>query len=905
MTTISHPLSTTRRLLAGAAALTLLAPGPASALPVAAGGSSPTSAGGAQPTIGGSSSVLDVNLNAARTIIDWSTFNVSGSEAVNFYFDQRNWIVLNRVTNSAINIDGTIRAIHSATSGPTAPTGGNVWFYSPQGVAFGPNARVDVGGLLATSATVDANAFLNASNLNIPFTGSGSGGPVTVAGGGQFRASGHLAFVAPVVRTEAGATLNAGDVGTAAFGAVDSYEIRFHNTAANDLAFFTFIVPGVAAGTPHATPLHVASTSTAANTYLIAISRQQVTGLLINAPGLLIGQSSIDNYGQVTITTGRNITNGQVNEVLSTPVVGALTGSVQLGDIDAEGNVNVWLEGTNGSGDIQANNIRAGQGLLLLGNNITANDLSAGDSNVNLGSARIVAAGVVDVNSVTARTTFDLFPGLARGPGNAVTQPVVRIGTATAGANIFFSQTASIDVESITAGTEAQLFASLPVNIGSLTTNAYTRVSSSQTITIDTVVGGAIDLRSAQGITANSVVGATSVAIGTGGPADIGSIVGPSLTMDTSHAILGDVAISGDARVRTSHFDLLGDFTAANLAIESQVGDLSVGGEEEPGVTDEEFQRITVSESLSFYAGQRESSVNVPTPVYGDLTVGDLSIDPARIPQLNFFAQSERDVLVTGALIPTGEGVHLRIGDSEEDSIWKPHLIAITGSLGSAEGDALAGFTDVHAFDSVALTATDDILIGSERFLELVLEIPAAEINIGQGLPEGVAPVDDEVGRLFIVAGGLSAFATDRIVQQNTGAQGAQAGFYLTGQGVDPEDPLLIVGGAQIADMFGALQIGDGVFTTGQQASFSQRVARFEGDTTLGSIRINGCLLGVGCALSTPATQFRIQQFRPAAPRAAVDPPVLTPPPPVEDDERENEAVITGAGNEEIWRRDQ
>ena len=100
------------------------------------------------------------------------------------------------------------------------------------------------------------------------------------------------------------------------------------------------------------------------------------------------------------------------------------------------------------------------------------------------------------------------------------------------------------------------------------------------------------------------------------------------------------------------------------------------------------------------------------------------------------------------------------------------------------------------------------------------------------------------------------------------------------------------------------MQIGDGIVTSGSQATFSSRIARLDGDTGLGAIRINGCAVGLGCSLSTPASQFRIQQFRPAAPRAAVDPPVLTPPPPVDDDERESESVITGTGNEEIWRRD-
>ena len=137
------PLKTA--LACGAAAAALLAV-PAQALPVPGQGPAQV-AGGGQPTVSSSGPQMTVNINAARTIIDWSSFNVGASEGVTFNFGQRAWIVLNR-TNSAISIDGQLRAIHT----PTNAVGGNVWFYSPQGVAFGPGARVDVGAMLATSA---------------------------------------------------------------------------------------------------------------------------------------------------------------------------------------------------------------------------------------------------------------------------------------------------------------------------------------------------------------------------------------------------------------------------------------------------------------------------------------------------------------------------------------------------------------------------------------------------------------------------------------------------------------------------------------------------------------------------------------------------------------------------------
>lgn len=934
------------RLAAGAALCALALATPAAALPTAIG--SVVNNGGAQPVVvSNDDDLVTVDLNAQRTIIDWSNFDLADHETVRFAFDQRNWIVLNRVTGQSINIDGTIQAIHATNVNVGGPVGGNVWFYSPQGVVFGPSTRVDVGGLLATSAAVDQAAFLNIANLNMPFTGSGSGGPVTIAAGALFNSpGGHLAFVAPQVSSAAGSAVNAGNLGTAAYGAVDSYEIQFIPIGNNDLAFFTFLVPGVAAGTPHATPLNLAGTTRGANVYLAAISRQALAGLLINAPGLLEGRSSVTNYGQVTITTGRNIINGQVNE-LSTAVDGAQTGHAQLGRIDAEGNVNLYLSGANGSGNLQADSVRAGQAFLILANDVTVGPggLTAGDANVNAGALRIVAAGTVDVPFVQARTSFDIFPGAARGVGNTVTQPIIRLGTATAGTFMSFTNTRAIAAQSLTAGGnftvanaasftassvtsggeilftgangaldigsataagQSQMFSNSSVRLGTLTTNGYTRVSSSTTITATTINGLDLDLRSAGGVTATTLVGTNSVSLGTGGDAIVGSITGPSLLLDANTARLGSVTIANDVRFRVQNLDLTGALSANNLTIETKDGNVVLGGTAEPGLTQAEIDRITLRGVMNIYAGFTAATVNVPVPVFGTLTVGDLTVDPARIPRLALFANSEQAVRITGVLKPAGEGGgELQIGTGEADSPWAPGQIVITGSIGTAEGDAVAGFTDVAAFDSVELHATSDILIGSERFVELIGDTPAAEIDIGRSVPLGVAAEGDEIGRLFLVAGNLALTANDRIVQQNTGTFGLEGGLYLTGAGVEATDPILSVGRAQVADLFGAFDSGEGVLAIGGAGAFSNRIVREEGDTTAGRIRINGCTLGIGCSLSTPASQFRVQQFRPAAPRAAIDPPVLTPPPPVDEDERQAETVITGAGNEEIWRRDQ
>ena len=157
------PARSSRRgpLLLGAAAAGLLWGGSATALPVLGSAAPQVSAGGAQPVISSSGSTVRVDLNAARTILDWSSFNLGPGERADFLFDQRNWIAVNRVTGSQISINGQVFAGQAANLNSPAPSGpgGNVWFYSPQGVAFGPNARVDVGGLVATSSAPNATPW--------------------------------------------------------------------------------------------------------------------------------------------------------------------------------------------------------------------------------------------------------------------------------------------------------------------------------------------------------------------------------------------------------------------------------------------------------------------------------------------------------------------------------------------------------------------------------------------------------------------------------------------------------------------------------------------------------------------------------------------------------------------------
>jgi filamentous hemagglutinin family protein len=892
-----------RALLGGVAAATLLG-APAQALPVYAG-TAQTNAGGQTPAVTSSGSTVSVDLRANRTILDWTSFNLQAGESANFYFDQRNWIALNRVTGSQININGAVNGFQAAGVG-AGPTGGNVWFYSPQGIAFGPNARVNVAGLLATSSAVNTAAFLTVNGQNIPFTGSGSGGPITVAAGAQLNSSHHVALIAPQVTTAAGSTFTSGDSGSVLYGAADTFEVQLF-PANLDWTIFTFIVPGRAAGTPVPQALNIAGQTTSGTIYLAAYSRAAVVGQLINAPGLLTARSSIAAYGQVTITTGRNIILGQPGPGDNAPVAnlnpGLTIGHATFGEINADGNVNVILTPTNydqgPQGNITGTKIRAGQGLVIGGSIVSIpGGVSAGDAGVNARGASIVAGQQLTIPTITV--AGDLFFG-SRAASST-------FDTATSGGNLTVMNLQTVSGNRLSSGGTMTINSGAgPINVANVSAGGAMSINTGGAINITNLTGTTIDLGSTGAQTIGSAVGSGSLTFRSGGLANIGSLTTPALTINAGSVRLGTASVGGEAVLRTVNLDLLTSFTAGDLTIESIPGSFILGGTAEPGLTDAEFQRIRVTGAVNLYAGLRVPIAGIPNPSFGDFEVRTLTIDPTRVPTLNLYANSAREVRVVGPVDTVGNGAGMiRIGAPEVGSAWAPKTIKLmdpSDPVDFAAGVPADVLANTRRFE---FYATGDILIGSQRFVELVSST-SEPIDLSRGLPAGVAPTPDEVGRLYLVGASLKMAAGGRILTQNTSPAGSEVSIVLTGAGVPASEPLLSIGRAQNAQVFVSLASPTGL-QSGSSVALSNRIARFDSDSSSASssgIFVNGCALGVGCALSTPASQFRIEAFSAPTPvTAAIDPPVLSPlPPAVDGDERETEAVTTGAGNEEIWRR--
>ncbi|MWJ28078.1 filamentous hemagglutinin N-terminal domain-containing protein [Halomonas sp. ZH2S] len=180
------------------ASMLLVAGGNAWALPV--GGE--VSAGGA--TIGGDATAMEITQTTQNAAINWQAFDIASGEAVNFAQPNSSSVVLNRVLGSDPSaIMGTLTA------------NGNVFLINPNGVLFGQNASVNVGGLVASTLSLSDSDFM-AGRYNFAGTGDGS-----IVNQGAINADGgYIALLGANVSNQGTLQANLGTVALAAGDAI-------------------------------------------------------------------------------------------------------------------------------------------------------------------------------------------------------------------------------------------------------------------------------------------------------------------------------------------------------------------------------------------------------------------------------------------------------------------------------------------------------------------------------------------------------------------------------------------------------------------------------------------------------------------------------------------------------------
>lgn len=157
-----------------------------------------------------------VNRNGAATLItqgtdraaiNWQSFSIGAGESVRFAQPSSSSVVLNRVVGqNPSEILGSLSA------------NGQVFLVNPNGVLFGKGARVDVGGLVASTLSISNSDFMAGRYRFDRFGADGitTGGAQVVNAGDIIANGGYVALIGPQVKNYGSITATSGSVALAA-----------------------------------------------------------------------------------------------------------------------------------------------------------------------------------------------------------------------------------------------------------------------------------------------------------------------------------------------------------------------------------------------------------------------------------------------------------------------------------------------------------------------------------------------------------------------------------------------------------------------------------------------------------------------------------------------------------------
>ncbi|MDH5749542.1 MAG: filamentous hemagglutinin N-terminal domain-containing protein, partial [Rhodospirillales bacterium] len=156
---------------------------------------------------------LDIYQSTAKAIIDWRSFSIGAGEITQFHQPSSSSLTLNRVLGpDPSHIFGSLIA------------NGQIMLINPNGILFGLGSRVDVAGLVATTANIRNEDFLqDLYKFELP---SGlSGASVVNEGEISIADAGYAALVAPSVRNSGVISANLGKV---TLGGAETFALDFY-----------------------------------------------------------------------------------------------------------------------------------------------------------------------------------------------------------------------------------------------------------------------------------------------------------------------------------------------------------------------------------------------------------------------------------------------------------------------------------------------------------------------------------------------------------------------------------------------------------------------------------------------------------------------------------------------------
>ncbi len=244
----------------------------------------------------GSAQIIDqgsktlIQQSSQRAIIDWRGFGINANEQVQFAQPSAGAATLNRVTGSQVSmILGRMDA------------NGQVLLINPNGIIFGKGAQINVGSLIASTANLSNENFMQGRLIfdqpGKPGAGIVNSGSITAAEGGL------VALVAPHVRNDG---LIQARLGKVTLGAADTFTIDLYGDGLINLALTDASLAQLkdAQGQPVKSLISQAGTIDVGSGKAVLVTAEAAKGMLdslINMSGIIFADSAVQEGGRILL----------------------------------------------------------------------------------------------------------------------------------------------------------------------------------------------------------------------------------------------------------------------------------------------------------------------------------------------------------------------------------------------------------------------------------------------------------------------------------------------------------------------------------------------------------------------------------------------------------------------------
>ncbi|WP_269790128.1 MBG domain-containing protein [Stenotrophomonas sp. Iso1] len=526
-----------------------------------------------------SGAVMTIDQASRASLIEWDSFNIGAANTVQFNLLQGSQATaINLVTgNSGSAISGQLTS------------NGQVFLINQAGITFNAGARVNVGGLLASTLLPGTPGLLDANGVSPTFQLAGGGTSAVVSNNGATLTAlaGGISLIGGAVSNTGVISATNGNIDLVAAGAATV----MNGVSSSGMSQLTFLP--TAASTIAGTGVSNAGVLNARNIGMNALMGPGLSSVGINTGGTIIANAIDAGDGSLTIRSssaiqmsGGNITARSV-DLTATDAVG-LAGDINADDIAIQagsvmqtaGAVQGTLQlGTQGSVNLAqaGNRITTVGGTVGAGLTLTTDTDLANGAALSVGGTSTLSAGHAGARrNITLTNTGNSFGGLVNATGaDLMLVGSGRLGLGTIDATTLVAQGGSIGLNGAVTTTGNQTYRSAVTLTGNSTLEG-------SAIAFDGTIDGSyrLDVASRGLSTFSSAVGSVSPLQGLSVDAGGGIQLAGNVNALGSIAFYGPLRLVGSRSLTstTGNMELAGTVDGDGGALSLSARNLTFGG---------------------------------------------------------------------------------------------------------------------------------------------------------------------------------------------------------------------------------------------------------------------------------------------------------------------------------------